>query len=337
MTPKFVVFLWLINLICTDHTGFTSDGKIFDTQRKRNKVYHEAFCDKSRLQGSGITVGVLDSSINVNHEVFKDSPLNGKNFVKDKRGDYWKTNCHCSHGTMVAGIVASIAKSASIYLCCISDKGNYYPKDNVKLALQHLYNMDKHVDVVIMSFGQEKDTNSYYREEIDQLHSKGVVLISAAGNGGVYQRQVAHPARLDNVIAVGSICGYGDQCGEPSKFNPAETSWIDVYAPGETVHCPVHDDNESWKECGGTSCSAPAVGAVVAKLLEFSTINDPSLKQKIQDIRMLKKLFSSKESPFMCPKWDNCEEYVLHPKAAFQNEPAILLRKLNEFFELYSA
>ena len=84
--------------------------------KKPVPFYHDAFCGDTYL-GQGITVAILDSSINVNHVVFQehgDVRLTGKNFVRDERDDFWKTNRE-SHGTMVAGIVASVAKK-SIHL-----------------------------------------------------------------------------------------------------------------------------------------------------------------------------------------------------------------------------
>ena len=58
-----------------------------------------------KLDGNGITVAVLDSSINRHHAAFENNPLSGENFIHDDNAhkDYWYSNRE-EHGTMVAGI-----------------------------------------------------------------------------------------------------------------------------------------------------------------------------------------------------------------------------------------
>ncbi len=71
------------------------------------------------IEGEGITVAVLDAAININHVIFAKNCPTGKNFIKDKRDDYWKTNCTTEgHGTAVTDLVRKYAPNAKIFVCC---------------------------------------------------------------------------------------------------------------------------------------------------------------------------------------------------------------------------
>lgn len=314
--------------VFSNYIGFSSDFKLRDVPKKPLPFYHEAFCGDT-YPGQGITVAVLDSAINVNHSVFQDdgdTRLTGRNFVNEKE-DFWRTNRE-AHGTMVAGIVASVAKKASIHLCCVRDKEKY---TGVREALNHLIdrvNGGESLDIVVMSFGQDaKENPDRYLDKISQLHDKGVLCIAAAGNGGPWQSQVANPACLPNVIAVGSLCALGTNVGKPSSFNPMETTMINAYAPGEGVCCPVCYDNDEWKWCDGTSCSAPAIAGFIARLLDFIHQKSPELKVNICDIEMCKKILSSESSPFTF--YTGNESFVLNPNRAFLDDT--LIDQLRDF------
>jgi subtilisin family serine protease len=44
------------------------------------------------IDGEGITIAILDSAINRNHEAFAKTTLSGNNFIDGKRDDYWFSN-----------------------------------------------------------------------------------------------------------------------------------------------------------------------------------------------------------------------------------------------------
>ena len=320
------------------YTGDSSDLKLLECSQTKTS-YHRNFSGHNRseghvINGFEITVAVLDSSINVNHDIFKNSDLNGMNFIPKQREDYWCTNREY-HGTMVAGILASVAPRASIYLCCVSD-GEKRAPDITMNALDHLIEMKKDgkkLDIVIMSFGRERDPKDKvvleYEEKINQLYTHKVISIAAVGNQGCYQPKVAYPARLKNVLAVGSVHGSGSEPGKHSDFNPPEVEEINVYAPGEGIACPAHSNNKDWIKAQGTSCSAPAIGGVIAKLKQF-VANDDELRQSFNDVHVLKKLLSAKESPLMVTSSNGSSEIaVLNPSNAFESDN--LLTKLKSF------
>ena len=243
------------------------------------------------IDGEGITIAVLDSAINRNHAAFAEITLSGKNFIDKKRDDYWCTNRE-EHGTMVTGIIAKYAPKAEIYVCCVSEENKFKPKAIIK-ALEHLKKSyeDEHdigdkkeCHVIVMSFGH------YNREEyedrkklINDLASKGVICVAAIGNCGLYAGQLAYPALLDQVIAVGGL--KGDGC-EAATFNPPGE--IDMYGPGEAVCYPADTNNSKYRKGRGTSCAAPAIGGIMALLMQLAHKSGV----KISDVQLIKKIFS---------------------------------------------
>ena len=244
------------------------------------------------VNGKGITIAVLDSAINRNHTAFANTTLSGKNFINGKREDYWFSNRE-AHGTMVTGVVAKYAPKAEIYVCCVSEENKFKPKAIIK-ALEHLKNSydderdlsdKKKCQVIVMSFGHYKEKEDTKREElINDLASKGVICVAAIGNYGVYANSLAYPALLDQVIAVGGLTKFGN---EPAEFNPPGK--IDVYAPGEAVYAPVDNHNSKYREVHGTSFAAPAIGGIVALLMQCAHGNGDVI---INSVELVKTIFS---------------------------------------------
>ena len=269
---------------------------------------------KKGINGEGITIAVLDSGVNVNHDDFteKHIHLSGKNFINNGNGDdYWRTNRE-AHGTMVTGIVAQYAPKAEIYVCCVSERVSEekkYYSDAIIGALEHLKKSyeDEHLSdkkkcqVIVMSFGHYKEKENPKREElINDLASKGVICVAAIGNYGLFAPDVAHPARLDQVIAVGGLslkkCDEYDKCESDecdhksveSDLNPPGK--IDVFAPGENVYAPVDNDNSKYQKVNGTSYAAPAIGGIVALLMQLA--RDGGVEISKVDVQLIKKILS---------------------------------------------
>ena len=242
------------------------------------------------VDGEGITIAVLDSGVNRNHDAFAKTILSGRNFIDGKGHDYWCSNRE-AHGSMVTGIITKYAPKAEIYVCCVSEENRFKPKAIIR-ALEHLQKSyeDEHISdkkkcqVIVMSFGH------YNREEyperkklISDLACKGVICVAAIGNYGLYADQLAYPALLDEVIAVGGLTEFGH---EPATFNPPGK--IDVYAPGEAICFPADTSNRKYRKGGGTSCAAPAIGGIVALLMQLARKSD----DKINNTKAIKMIFS---------------------------------------------
>jgi subtilisin family serine protease len=235
---------------------------------------------KKGIDGEGITIAVLDSGINRHHKAFVRTTLSGKNFIDGKGEDYWYSNRE-EHGTMVTGIIATYAPKAEIYVCCVSEEEKY-KKEAIIKALEHIRD-EKECQVVVMSFGHYHKEEYKDREKlINDLARKGVICVAAVGNRGLHSEKLAYPSRLENVIAVGGLTEFG--C-EPAQFNtPGE---VDMYAPGEGVCAPAGTKNSKYQECRGTSFAAPAIGGIVALLIQMARKSGV----EINNVKSIKNIF----------------------------------------------
>lgn len=103
---------------------------------------------------------------------------------------------------------------------------------------------------------------------VNDAWSKGVVLVAAAGNGGI--QTMMYPAAYPNVIAVGAT----DNNDAKASFSTYGASWVDIAAPGVNVYStfPNHKTvigRQYGRSLGydigsGTSMAAPIVAAVAA-------------------------------------------------------------------------
>jgi subtilase family serine protease len=246
---------------------------------------------KKGIDGEGITIAVLDSGINRHHKAFVRTTLSGKNFIDGKGEDYWYSNRE-EHGTMVTGIIATYAPKAEIYVCCVSEEEKY-KKEAIIKALEHIRD-EIECQVVVMSFGHyHKEEYKDRKKLINDLVSKGVICVAAVGNHGLYAEQLAYPSRLENVIAVGGLTEFG----KPAPFTTP--GGVDMYAPGVGVCAPASTNNSKYRECRGTSFAAPAIGGIVALLIQMARKSDV----EINNVESIKKIFShmKREIPTTLP------------------------------------
>ena len=93
---------------------------------------------------------------------------------------------------------------------------------------------------------------------------KGCVVVFASGNEvNGFANSVDHPAKLPNVIAVGSIAATG-QRADHSCYGPE----LDVVAPGEKVYST--DRQGRYYKFKGTSVACPHVAGVAALVLSVN-------------------------------------------------------------------
>jgi hypothetical protein len=299
-------------------TKYSFPGPRWDlTEFHKSKIVDGKEVDGKGINGEGITIAVLDSGINVNHEAFKKSTLRGKNFINGKRDDYWCTNRE-AHGTMVTGIITKYAPKAEIYICCVSKDGRIFEEDAIINALEHLkksyqdeYDVrdKKKCQVVVMSFGhfKERKKDKQCEKLINDLANKGVICVAAVGNCGLYADNIAYPALHKEVIAVGGL-KFGYEI-KPTQHNPPGE--IDVYAPGDNVSFPDHIDERTYQKASGTSCAAPAIGGIVALLMQLAHRSG----DKINNAESIKTIFSHMKRETPTPGGE--KKMVLDPKYFF--------------------
>lgn len=103
------------------------------------------------------------------------------------------------------------------------------------------------VDVINLSLGINTD-NKELKKYVRYLTECGVIIVAASGNKNGLAAN--YPARLDEVISVGSI----DKNGKISSFSSKK--YVDFYALGE------------YEGIKGTSFSTPIVSGVILNLID---------------------------------------------------------------------
>jgi subtilisin family serine protease len=246
------------------------------------------------VAGAGITVAVIDTGVDPNHPVLKNSLVTGYDFTRNQSGgsemnDVGLTQSTVAvldggataqvsqstvavldgngyqafgHGTMVSGIIHLVAPQAKIMpLKSFHADGTAYNSD----ILRAIYYAANHgAKVVNMSFNY-----ATYSQElataVNYATTRGLICVAAAGNSGT--NATVYPAALKGVIDVGSTSNNDT----PSAFSNYGAPPLLLAAPGEGVMTtyPFGSYAAGW----GTSFSAPLVTGTAALLA--STPNTP--------------------------------------------------------------
>src|SRR6187397_1341717 len=232
----------------------------------------------------------------------KAPPAYREDIVKDDYSDfndryygngnlYVPNNLSSLHGTHVAGIIAAqrnnkkgmdgVADNVKIMSVRVVPDGDEYDKD---VALGIRYAVDNGAQVINMSFGKYFSPDKKWVDDaVKYAESKGVLLISAAGNENFNADSMIHfpnnnlldGTTAKNWITVGASSDmtipqiskdgapYNSIVAYFSNFGKS----VDVFAPGMKIYSTVpenHYENEQ-----GTSMASPVVAGIAALILEY--------------------------------------------------------------------
>ncbi|MFJ6383740.1 type VII secretion-associated serine protease mycosin [Kitasatospora sp. NPDC092039] len=217
-------------------------------------------------QGEGVTVAVIDSGVNADHQDLTGQVLPGADFsgtTSDGRIDA------DGHGTGMASLIAGHGHGAQAGVMGLAPKarilpvkvrtneGGPLPEQN-DLAAAIRYAVDHGAKVVNMSIGGPFRFDSQARKAIAYAVSKDVVLVGGAGNN-VTDLSVNYPAAFPGVVAVGAADPNGGVWGS-SKPGPELT----LLAPGVEIYRASAKSLTSYAIGNGTSDSTAYVSATAA-------------------------------------------------------------------------
>lgn len=259
--------------------------------------------------GDGVVVGVIDGMVDVNHPqlssniAVNDSEIPGNNvdddgngFVDDYKGIQVNKETNNPslnrHGTHVSGIIvadqstgpiAGVAQRAKVLPAqFIGNDGGGSIGDAI-VALNYVAN--RGVKIINMSWGLDSciEVPSLY-STLAQLSNKGILLVTAAGNGD--SRGVG--VNMDKLPAYPSAYNFASQINVAAStmsdfligFSNYGVRTVHVAAPGVGIYSTT--PNNQVETMSGTSMAAPMVSGAAALLWNAEpTANASQIKQAI--------------------------------------------------------
>ena len=248
-----------------------------------------AFLSASSSYGRGTTIAVLDTGVDYTHPALGGcigpgcKVIGGYDFISDD-DDPMDLN---GHGTHVASIAAGgeplggVAPEANILAVRVLDERGEGTIESVINGLDYV--LEQHetnpVDVVVMSLGAELPAQNPLNEKVDELTSRGILVVAAAGNSGPILHSVAAPGNAKSALTVGATNNRGAIMSFSSRGPVRATDGSlyakpDVVAPGHEI-CASRSSSfaldgtecfEGYVSQSGTSMAAPHVAGLAAVL-----------------------------------------------------------------------
>lgn len=228
--------------------------------------------------GDGVTVAVLDTGIDLKHEIFKGRLVPSsqwKDFVDNdnypqERGT--SSDIGYGHGTAVAGLIVQVAPKAKILPIRVLDKDGKGDLNDVVEAIDHAVSMG--ADIINLSLGTF-DYSFPLEMMINYAAENQVLMVASTGNEG--RNTSTFPAQFswytdDSIFSylfgVGSI----NSSKKVSSFSNRGAHAL-TYVMGESV-VSAYPGNRLTR-ASGTSFSAPVFTGALALALSDSQA-DPS-------------------------------------------------------------
>jgi subtilisin family serine protease len=265
------------------------------------------------VDGSGVTVAVLDSGIEYGHPALEDARLiqHEARFLDqgdDQGGDERPIDVRDgnSHGTNVAGIIVSrgtpdgdvpagvAPRARVISIKVLKDDASGWVSDWTR-GVEEVIRIQEtegapHIDVVNMSLVIRTDYESV--EECEAVNGaasfvaacreavrSGATLVGASGNRGA-ENAVTLPACFSSVIAVGSVAdgstdAFGGDADDVSPFTN-RGDMLELLAPGERIVSTGLISQNYVSVKSGTSQACPHAAGVICLMKQANPNLDPS-------------------------------------------------------------
>jgi serine protease AprX len=246
--------------------------------------------------GHGITVAVLDTGIDGNHQALSGRVIDEVSTVAGEG-----VNVPGAHGTHCAGIIASndgtyrgVSPDVNLMNVKVLNSVGGGDVDEVILGIQEA--VERGADVISMSLGWSHINNGWecsdgyciLCEAVDNAVATGVVVVVAAGNenddkstwGG--DTNIRCPGNARSVITIGGTdkndAMYTNSSMGPTSYGLSKPA---IVAPGVAIRSTVL--NNQWGFKTGTSMATPHVAGLCALMLEKNpTLSCAEIKRYLE-------------------------------------------------------
>lgn len=230
---------------------FLNDWSRDRTQSKRLQEY----LVKSNIPMKEVIVGVVDTGIDYNHEIFKGRVERTKfNVTASGNADDEMDSETFYHGTTVSSIIVNNSpKNVKVAVYKVGDGENL----TVTAISAGLLAAIEKCDIINTSLTSLSDV-SLIRKCVLKAYSKNIPVFACVGNSGRIETHAA-PANIPECIAVSAT-----DFNNATTFMNTLTLNSDISAPGE--HIAVAIPRNRYARFSGTSYSAPCAAALGAIL-----------------------------------------------------------------------
>lgn len=261
---------------------FTVDIETKDSQVKQ---WHLEVLQAEEIWGNatgkGVTVAVIDSGIDSNHEDLAEGILYAGTTIPEteygigQRFDaaYKGAEDYFGHGTHVAGIVGArkneiggtgIAPDCKLISVKALEKQGSSGKGKTSWVASGIrMAMEQGADIINLSLGGSSVKNELLHTVIKEAYEKNIIVTCAAGNiKGT--PTVFYPGAYEEVIAVSAVKAAGDYVDFASSYSNYG-DWVDISAPGTSLVSTIPG---GYGTKTGTSMACPIISGAAALLLE---------------------------------------------------------------------
>lgn len=243
----------------------SSNGHLCDwaTERTGSAQVNE-YIKENNIPLSDITVGVVDTGIDYNHE-FLQGRIKRTYFNSSSDGDENnELDLINGHGTAVSSVVVDNTPesvSVAVYRVVNSDGG----LTTLSSIMGILKAVEDDVDIINASFGGPSTETDLENAIVDYAYNNDILVVCCAGNEGFdITYTVQKPADIKNVITVSATSKDNRNC-----FWSNSGLSVDISAPGENVNVAV--SNNKYDVWSGTSFSTPCISGIIALIKSVYT------------------------------------------------------------------
>ncbi len=263
---------------------------------------------KFGVDGSGMTVAVLDTGLRSSHVDFSGRVLTEVNFTNDNGGSSSNAADGNGHGTNVAGIIAAngdhvgIAPGANVIPIKVLANNGGGDFGMISDALKWVYDNREayNISAVCMSlgdggnYGSDGGPNSAdaIKQWFKKLRDENVVVLVAAGNDFFRHSStqgMGYPAILRECLSVGAVYderegsfSYGDGAtvfesgrdritpfSQRLHLSRSNDCFTNIFAPGAPVTSAGINNDHGESTQHGTSQATPVAAGVVLLMQHF--------------------------------------------------------------------
>jgi len=242
---------------------------------------------------SDVSIAIVDSGIDRDHPGLPDPKKEIDLIEKWPLWDY-KANDVVGHGTIVAGIVHSVAPNCQIYVVKIMQEDGYPPEKfgvtckfilarGILHAARPILLGGFGADVICVAItetdGDMQSEDSFLGKACNKARNlyHSVIIASPFGFQSDY---IGAPACFDSTICVGSV----DE--ELNLYASPHGSEIDLVAPGKDIYTTVKGGDTDFKK--GTSCATAFVAGIAGLYYSKKGIKNPDKDDVINCEKALK-------------------------------------------------